>query len=123
MMLEDNGSIIKRSKEWGYILNSNKCQVLQFGGKVAYKFYISKKLVEKPNAKDFGVVVDNILNCLDQIKRRVEKSKTRAYCMSRAVLSKNAYTRSKIYKDYVRSILEYGIKVYCPYLRGHVISL
>ena len=106
MMQEDIDRIIKWAKEWGFILNSNKCQILQFGGKVDYDFYMNDKLVEKkPNAKDLGVIVDNKLNWADQIKRTVGKAKRRAYCMSKAIISKNAYTRSIIYKCYIRLIL------------------
>ena len=42
------------------------------------------------------------------------------YCMSRALISKNAKTWTLLYKGYIRSILEYALNAYCPYQRGHL---
>ena len=80
--------------------------------------------VEKETfAKDLGVKVDDKLTWSEQIKYVVGKAKRRGYCMSRALISKNAKTWTLLYKGYIRSILEYALTAYCPYQRGHLDAL
>ena len=75
------------------------------------------------NAKDLGVVVDNKLNLHDNIKATVGKAKRRAFCMSIALVSKDIKTWMKLYKTYIRRIIEYGITAYCPYQKGQLATL
>ena len=43
--------------------------------------------------------------------------------MSRALISKDTKTWTMLYKTYIRSILEYGITAYCPFLKGQLAKL
>ena len=123
-MQNDIDNIIKWANKWGFVLNPDKCKIIQFGGDTDYDFYMNNKLVEKKlSAKDLGIIVDNKLNWTEQIKKTVAKARRRAYCMARALLSKDKKIWMTLYKVYVRSILEYALVAYCPYQRGHLEEL
>ena len=87
-MQNDIDNIIKWANKWGFVLNPDKCKILQFGGDTDYDFYMNNKLVEnKLSAKDLGIIVDNKLNWTEQVKTTVAKARKRAYCMSRVLIT------------------------------------
>ena len=123
-MQSDINKITKWAREWSFVLNSDKCQLLQFGGSTLYDFTMNGTKVKRVNyARDLGIMVDNKLNWNDQIKSVVSKSKRRAFCLSRALISKKTDIWVKLFKTYVRSIIEYGITAYCPYKIGQLNKL
>ena len=94
-MQADIENITKWAKDWGFVLNSGKCQILQFGGKDYYDFKMDGKIVNRANiARDLGVVVDTKLNFHENIKSVVGKAKRRAFCTSRALLLKTSTSGS-----------------------------
>ena len=116
--------IIQWAQDWGFFLNVDKCRILQFGGKEQFDYHMDNIIVKKENkAKDLGIIVDNKLQWHDQIQSTVGKAKRRAFCLSRALISKNVKTWMLLYKGYIRSILEYGLTAYCPYQKGQLAAL
>ena len=46
-MQDDIDNIVNWAHSWGFVLNADKCRVLQFGGKYQYDFFMNGEAVKK----------------------------------------------------------------------------
>ena len=75
-MQKDIDRVVKWAEAWGFVLNEDKCPLLQFGGKKVYDFFMNEIKVKRvDHAKDLGVVVDSKFTFHDNIKATVSKAK------------------------------------------------
>ena len=81
---------------------------------------ITRTLENTTQEKDLGVIVDPLLNFEDHINCTVSKGNRIAGLLVRTITNKSPDIMIPLYKALIRSILEYGNSVWCPYLRRHI---
>jgi hypothetical protein len=105
-------------EDWCLPLNVSKCVVMHLGKKNSKKnYYIQNaELVSVESHVDLGVVFSCTLSWSEHIIRMVKKSNSRSYLIKKSFSNKNPETLSKLFKLYVRPILEYANSVWYPVL-------
>lgn len=118
ILQKDLDAIFLWSQLWLLPLNVGKCVVLYIGKdnpKQSY-FIEGTSLKHVSSHSDLGVVISSDLSWSEQVIRQVKKANSIGYLISKVFSSFSVSMTSKLFKTYVRPILEYSNPVWCPLL-------
>lgn len=105
------------TKDWLLTLNAEKCTVLHIGPKNPHhKYTIEGTPVHTVTTqKDLGVIVSQDLKWEPHIVEVVKRANSILYMIRKAFSYINSDLFLKLYKTYVRPLLEYSYQVWNPY--------
>jgi hypothetical protein len=108
--------------EWLINLNETKCTVLHMHRKNPKLPYILNNVQLKgvSTQQDLGVLMSNDLKWEPHISQMVKKANSIIYIIRKAFRILTPETMIKIYKTYVRPILEYGFQIWNPYFKKDI---
>lgn len=114
---EDLDRIQEWTKDWIIKLNPAKCSVLHIGGNNPLERYqIGNTPVASTSVqKDLGVLISSNLKWGPHIEAIVKKANCLLYAIRKSFQHINIDCFLKIYKTYVRPLLEYGFQIWNPY--------
>lgn len=113
----DLDRIINWTKDWLITLNIEKCNVLHIGNNNPKKEYTidSKLLKHVKSQKDLGIKITYNLKWDEHILTITKKANSLLYLIRKAFIHIDRELFTKLYKTYVRPILEYGFQIWSPY--------
>jgi hypothetical protein len=105
-------------QSWALPLNISKCEVLHMGkNNQNLSYYIDGSKLPAVNSHvDLGVLVTNDLSWSDHILKTVKKANKILFLIKRTFCRSSYITMSKLFKLYVRPILEFANTVWHPVL-------
>ena len=108
--------------QWQLKFNNEKCKVLHLGkNNLGYEYKMEgEPLASTEVEKDLGVHIDNKLSFEYHILDTVKRANKVVGMLSRYIEYKDKEIMVPLFKSLVRSILEYGNVVWCPYLKKHI---
>lgn len=114
----DLNRIYKWCMIWNLPLNLSKCVVLHIGKtNPRLQYYINGVNIPLVNEHvDLGVTVTHNLSWSEHIAKIVKKANTRLYLLNKAFTNSSPETFCKLYKTFVRPVLEYANNVWYPVL-------
>lgn len=115
---EDLDLIQEWSESWLLPLNFDKCVVLHLGKqnpRLGYNIN-GEQLLSSDSHDDLGVIITHNLSWSNHIARQVKKANTKVYLLNKAFVHLNPTTLSKLYKTYIRPVLEFANSVWFPTL-------
>lgn len=131
--ISDNGEILRRdllavcewSSRWLLPLNSDKCSVLYIGsGNPKIPYHIDGKVVVPQDCvKDLGVFICSDLSWSSHVAHIVKKANSILFLLSKVFCKASPGVFSKLYKTFVRPILEFGNSVWTPILQRDILLL
>lgn len=97
-------------------LNVSKCSVVHFGSNNQNNNYIIcvTQLAVSECERDLGVWIDKSLNFSNHVSRVRQKSYCIINCLFRILKIRNRNTLVRVFKQFVRPIIDYGSQVYSP---------
>lgn len=115
---QDLYNIQEWSDIWLLPLNTTKCVVLHLGkSNPRLPYSMNNTTLSTVNSHDdLGVLITMNLTWSDHIARQVKKANSRVYLILRVFENADHNTLSKLFKLYVRPILEFANSVWCPSL-------
>ena len=123
----DLENLLSWSEEWQMMFNAGKCKVLHFGKKNPRYCYTiggyapaGTVLEHVQEEKDLGVIIHESLKPTAQCAKAAKKANQVLGQMSRAITYRDRYTWVSLYKQYVRSHLEYAIQAWCPWTESDI---
>ena len=125
LLIQDLAAILKWSHDWLLPLNIKKCNVLYIG-KHNPKFTYSiggVQLEKKDYCQDLGVIISSDLSWSQHMIRVVKKANSVLYLLSKAFCKPSYSTFVKLYKSFVRPILEFANAVWTPILQRDLLLL
>lgn len=111
------------SEIWCIPLNKLKCSVLHIGQKnpiLPYFFNSGEQLESVDTQRDLGVVVDKNLSWSNHIDTIVKKCNSRLFLYNKVFHNKSAHFVNKMYKTYVRPILDFNAPIWSPHLKKDI---
>ncbi|KAH0813908.1 hypothetical protein GEV33_008883 [Tenebrio molitor] len=113
---EDLNKVLCWSESWGLPLNKNKCVVLHIGKKnTGTSYHIDGvRLLAVLEHNDLGVVVSGNLTWANHISKQVRKANSRMYILHQGFTKSNLPLMSKLFKIFVRPVLEFAHPVWFP---------
>ena len=115
---DDLGKVTNWCDTWGMRLNADKCHILHYGNKnQLFLYHLNGTLLETTTVeKDLGVLISDTLKPDNHIKHCIAKANTSLGMIRRTFtdLTKEIFLR--VYKVYVRPILEYCQEIWAPHL-------
>ena len=107
---------------WGMKLNADKCHILHLGAKNnLYQYYVNGIALECVDAeKDLGVMISKDLKPDTHIKKCVSKANSMVGMIRRTFTNINKDMFNRLYKVYVRPILEYCQQIWSPHLQKDI---
>lgn len=117
VLKQDLTTIAEWTATWMLSLNANKCTVLHIGSNNPHVSYeINNKSVQTvQEQKDLGVIVSSNLKWEPHIASITKKANTLIYLIQKAFTNNSVEMTRKLYKTYIRPILEYSQCVWSPY--------
>ena len=111
---ESIDSMYSWSVQWELPLSVEKTKVLHIGNKNPKNVYTVNGTVMGgcDTVRDLGFTVTSSLTFADHCKRIVAAAKRRTYNMFKTLKLKNKFTWIKVYKTYIRPIVESGCTVF-----------
>jgi hypothetical protein len=118
LLQSDLNTVFEWSQHWLLTLNISKCHVLRLGyNNPKRDYFINENQVQSvSNEKDLGVTISEDMKWERHILSITGKAYSRIHCVRKAFLiplDKSLFL--KIYKIYIRPILEYASPVWDPY--------
>lgn len=106
-------------------LNVGKCSVVKFGKReIARKFEINGvELKINSSEKDLGIVIDNQLKFHEETAKRCKKAMVIVRKQRNSIQTRCQKIWIRLYKVYMRPILEYGVPAYLPRYQGDIDKL
>lgn len=84
-------------------------------------FYLDNHLIQSTDSiKDLGVTISHDLKWAQHINRIFVKASSRSFQILKSFRTKNIFTLLKLFKTYVRPILEFNSPIWSPYLRKDI---
>ena len=83
-------------------------------------FLNNMQLQSTDHIKDLGIIISNNLTWSKHIHSIYTKASARSYHILKSFKSKNIYTLIKLFKTYVRPLLEFNTPVWSPYLKKDI---
>ncbi|CAH2086205.1 unnamed protein product [Euphydryas editha] len=122
---EDLNRIVEWTKDWLLTLNIDKCTVLHIGCNNPKKEYVvnSKKLRSVDSQKDLGITITHNLKWDKHIINITRRANSMLYLIRKAFLHIDKELFVRLYKSYVRPILEYGFQIWSPYFQKDITLL
>ena len=115
------------AKKWQMQFNESKCKVLHFGDNKSvdqFQYTLNDVLLEKCRTEtDIGVNICTNLKPSEHIDITVRKANSMLGQLSRAFHYKTKKTWIRLYKTYVRPLLEYSTSVWSPGNLGDIEKL
>ena len=113
------------SVKWGLKFNVDKCHLLHFGrNNPAHQYTMNGQLLpQKDMEKDVGVCISTNLKPSHHCAEVARKAQAILYQISRSFHFRDRNVFVKLYKQYVRCILEYAAPVWSPWLTGDIETL
>jgi hypothetical protein len=113
---EDLNKVLCWSESWGLPLNKNKCVVLHIGKKnTGMSYHIDGvRLLAVLEHNDLGVVVSGNLTWANHISKQIRKANSRMYILHQCFTKSNLPLMSKLFKIFVRPVLEFAHPVWFP---------
>ena len=116
ILQNDLNKIYEWSEKWGIPLNSNKCVVMHVGKKNPEFCYRiegeSLRTVTEHN--DLGILIHRNLSWANHVLKQVKKANSRMYILHKTFAKSNTSLMAKLFRIYVRPILEFGSVVWFP---------
>lgn len=121
----DLNKIAAWSKEWLINLNASKCSVLHIGKRNPCRVYdlAGVKLVPVKSQIDLGVVITEDLKWEEHIFMITKKAKSLIYLIRKAFGILTPEMVVKIFKTYIRPLLEYAFQIWSPYFIKDIVLL
>lgn len=114
----DINRLLDWTNQWIVKLNIAKCSVLHMGtNNPQVDYTIDRQIIAATNSqKDLGVLMTKDLKWGEHINTIVKKANSFLYVIKRSfqLITTNVFL--KIYKTYIRPLLEYAVQVWNPYL-------
>ena len=109
--------------KWQMKFNAAKCHMIHFGGKNPCHSYTmggyapgGQILDSVNNEKDLGIFISSDLKPSLQCQKAAKKANSVLGCMARGLTYRTKDVWLKLYKVYVRPILEYSVQAWNPWL-------
>ena len=105
------------SLTWGMEFNVSKCHVLHLGRQNPSNVYsmAGTPLPTSVEEKDLGVLITNNLSPSKQCTEAARKARGMLYNISRSFHYRDRHVFVRLYKQYVRCLLEYAAPVWSPW--------
>ncbi|KAK9728542.1 Reverse transcriptase (RNA-dependent DNA polymerase) [Popillia japonica] len=112
-------------KDWLLDLNENKCSILHIGSNNPRRQYTLNNQTIKTvsTQEDLGVVISADLRWAPHIGKVVKRVNSMSYMISRTFTNPSPKLLEKIYKIYIRSIMDHAAVVWSPYLAKDIHAL
>lgn len=119
---EDLNRIHNWTKEWVISLNISKCCVLHLGKTNPKTIYsLDGNNLQSVNLqKDLGIHIAPNLKWEEHITTIVKKANSFIYIIRRSFQNMTVEVFRKIYKTYIRPLLEYGFQIWNPYFQKDI---
>jgi len=118
------------TQEWFLKFNASKCMVMSFGKNVekSYTYNILENSQIKPLArtdqiKDLGILLDERLSFRDHINDKINKAFWMLGIIKRNFKHLTIQSFTMLYKNTVRSHLDYCSSVWSPYIKKDIEAL
>lgn len=113
---------VQWTKDWLLSLNADKCTVLHIGPKNPHLQYSIDgiPLNAVSSQVDLGVTVSNDLKWDNHIIEVVKRANSLLYMIRKSFSCINTDLFLKLYKSYVRPLLEYAYQVWSPYFKKDI---
>ena len=115
-------NLVRWCKDWGMSLHPDKCVVLHFGPKnPQFNYYIGNSLIKTETvARDLGVFISNNCDTSPHVDKVSKKAHGVLSQIRRATVVRDSQTVLKIYKAFVRPLIESSAPAWNPFKRGDV---
>ena len=102
---------------WQMRFNTEKCKVMHLGrGNLNYNYFMENRRLEViAEERDLGVVVSNDLKDSNQCRSAYNKTMRTLGMMNRTIVYKNRDTLLRLYKTFIRPLLEYCSSAWSPH--------
>ncbi|KAJ8969640.1 hypothetical protein NQ317_009573 [Molorchus minor] len=113
------------SNNWSLPLNSEKCTVLHIGKKnpnLPYQFSTGL-LTSVDKQTDLGIIINSNLNWSEHITTVVKRANTQTYLLRKCFTNPSPSLFQRLYKTYIRPLLEYGVAIWSPHLVKDIMAL
>lgn len=122
LLMHDLRSIETWCSAWLLPLNASKCSVLHLGHNNPHHLYTlcDVPLKSVTSQVDLGITISSDLKWSDHVAVVAKKANTMAYLLSRAFRQLSCDMFAKLFKTYVRPILEYGAVIWSPNLKKDI---
>jgi ribonuclease P/MRP protein subunit RPP40 len=103
-------------------LNIEKCEVLHLGKNNPHLAYVinNKNLKEVESHNDLGVIVNQNLSWSDHVCFITKRANRSSYLMFKVFRRLDFETFKKLYKVYIRPLLEYANVIWSPHLQRDI---
>lgn len=110
------------TSDWLLKLNVNKCKVLHMGPNNPHHQYAidGDQLPSTSEQLDLGVIVRGDLKWESQVQKVVKKANSLIYLINRAFRDISEEMLLKIYKTYIRPVLEHAVVAWSPYFKKDI---
>ena len=115
---QDLEAIEKWTQTWQLSLNSAKCTILHIGPEInpRHDLFLNGTSLEKPkHQKDLGVYISCDLKWETHIATIIKRANIIIALIKRAFENKTPQMILKLYKSYIRPVLEYCNSIWSPY--------
>lgn len=119
---EDLDRIQRWTNDWIIKLNISKCSVLHLGKNNPQTTYnLNGVAIASVNQqKDLGIIITTDLKWEQHISTIVKKANSFLYVIRKSFQTMTVEVFIKIYKTYVRPLLEYGYQIWSPYFKKDI---
>ena len=106
---------------WQLLLNTDKSEHFTIQSQVSRDFHINNKVIPKVNeVRDLGVIISNNMKWDTYVSTIRSKSNSLTHIILRSFSPSNYQLLVKLYKIYVRPLLEYNTCTWFPYLKSNI---
>ena len=118
----DIDSLVRWASDSGMTFNVEKCFSVSFGSSDFLRTYsIDNTVIPVLSSfKDLGILVNSSLSFNSHIDTITAKSFNRLALINKVFRNKTKYSITKLYKAYVRPILDYGSIIWYPYTSTNI---
>ena len=122
MLQNDLNKLIEWCDTWGMKFNADKCKIMHLGNKNhRYLYHMEGCLVkEEKEQKDLGILISSNLKVHSQVINCAKKANKVVNMIRRTFTFMDKDIFLKLYKVFVRPILEYGQTIWAPYLEKDI---
>ncbi|KAJ3665857.1 hypothetical protein Zmor_001324 [Zophobas morio] len=121
-LTQDLLEVCKWSSEWLLPLNIAKCRVLYIGNANPQHTYLidGVDMCKSDSHVDLGVFVTSTLSWSEHVLSTIRKANKMVYLLGRAFARSHISVISKLYKSYVRPVLEFANYIWSPILQRDI---
>ena len=118
-------NIVRWSDRWGMDIHPMKTQVIHFGFNNRRHAYTMNnlKIAEVSSAKDLGVIVSESCKPSEHVSETVRKANGILVQLNRTIVSRDKDIVTRLYKVFVRPIIESAVPAWCPWERQDINAL